>query len=151
MRRHVQVARIPARDLDHTRVPAHDHRASICLARHRLHSADRARRQVLHRAAERDRARVRNAQPQPAVGGQPVRASALRAQLRRREAKRLEHHAVHLAHAAKARRRRDDGHRQVRLVEQPARKVRAPRPGDEVRRRAQLRQEQPPKMSLAGR
>ena len=115
----------------------------------RLDAGDRAGREEREQLAPRERRPVRNAQLEPAVDHEPVGHAALGAQLGRRELEHLVHHPVHLADAVEAGRGRDLRHRQVGVVEQAAREVRAPRPRDLARRRADVLREQSPQVARA--
>ena len=136
-----------ARELDHARIAVDPHRATICVLVDALDAGDRARLEVGEHRLPSERLRMRKPQSETAVRSKPVARAATCAQLRRRRMEDLAAGAVELAQAAEARCEGDGGHGQVRVVEQPAREVRAARSRELVRARAEVRREQAPEVA----
>ena len=113
-------------------------RAGVGRPLHALDARHRARREEREQRVVGQRRPERRAQddPLPVSLGQASRPAP--PQLRRRRAEGLAHGRVEAAQAREACRVGDLGHRQRRLLEELAREVRAPRPRDGLRRRAQV-------------
>ena len=91
----------------------------------------------------------REAGVESAVGDEPVRAAALRTQIRRRGVEHVVHDARHLAHGAEPGRERDVGDREIAVIEQPSSEVRPSGAADLVGCGADVLEEQPPQVTRA--